>query len=200
MITRMQNLKRRLETLHEEEELLHEQTKKRIAHLQDLYTIPNLMDVKYERWSRIRLNRLLVDYLLRQGFANSAQQLAQEQGIEDLVDLPVFVQCRRIADSLLRGETKEALAWCGENKSALKKGNNELEFELRLQQFIEMLRTGDPAKQIEARQHARKWLAPYQETKNAEILKASCLLAFKPNTPVEPYRVSLKRRILRPFD
>lgn len=59
--------------------------------------------------------------MLRSGFTESAKQLAAEKGIEDLADLNVFVQCQKIAESLRKGETKEALQWCAENKVALKK-------------------------------------------------------------------------------
>lgn len=110
-----------METLQDEEKKILTQSRKRIQHLEDLYKIPSLADVKYEEWSRIRLNRLLVDHMLRSGYSESARQLAAEKGIEDLVDLSVFVQCQRIAESLGRGETKEALTWCGENKMGLKK-------------------------------------------------------------------------------
>ena len=121
MISRMQGLKRKMETLQDEEKTIQAQSRKRIQHLEDMHRIPSLADVKYDQWSRVRLDRLLVDHLLRTGHGESAKQLAKEKGIEDLVDLSVFVQCQRIADSLRRGETKEALQWCGENKAALKK-------------------------------------------------------------------------------
>lgn len=117
----MQGLKRKMEVLQEEEKKVVTQSRRRIEHLEDLFTIPSLADVKYEEWSRIRLNRLLVDHLLRSGYLDSAKQLAEEKDIGDLVDVNVFSQCQRIADSLRRGETKEALQWCGENKVALKK-------------------------------------------------------------------------------
>ena len=121
MISRMQSLKRKMETLHEEEQKIQTQSRKRIQHLENLHEIPSLADVKYDQWSRVRLDRLLVDHMLRSGYSESAKQLAREKGIEDLVDLDVFVQCQQIAESLRRGETKEALHWCGENKAALKK-------------------------------------------------------------------------------
>lgn len=110
-----------METLHEEEQKIQMQSRKRIQHLDSLHDIPSLADVKYDQWSRVRLDRLLVDHMLRSGYSESAKQLAKEKGIADLVDLDVFVQCQRIAESLRRGETKDALHWCGENKAALKK-------------------------------------------------------------------------------
>jgi macrophage erythroblast attacher len=121
MLARMQNLKRKMESIQQEEKKIQNQSRKRIQHLEHLHQIPSLADVKYDQWSRIRLDRLVVDHMLRSGYTESAQQLAQEKGIEDLVDLNVFVQCQRIAQSLRRGETKDALQWCNENKAALKK-------------------------------------------------------------------------------
>ena len=121
MISRMQGLKRKMENLHEEEKVLHQHSKKRIQHLQDLYEIPSLADVKYDEWSRIRLNRLLVDYLLRSGYGESARALAREKGIEELVDLDVFVQCHKIEESLRRRNTQECLAWCAEHRPMMRK-------------------------------------------------------------------------------
>ncbi|KAH8434702.1 FYV10 family protein [Aspergillus melleus] len=188
MISRMQGLKRKMENLHQEERRIHDQSKKRIQHLESLHQIPSLADVKYDQWSRVRLDRLVVDHMLRSGYTESAQQLAQEKDIEDLVDLNVFVQCQRIAESLRRGVTKDALQWCSENKAALKKSQYNLEFELRMQQYIEMLRTGNKEKVVEAMMHAQKYLSSYIETQSAEIHRAAGLLAFPKDTKAEPYK------------
>jgi macrophage erythroblast attacher len=121
MISRMQGLKRKIEHAHEEEKVLHEHSRARIEHLKDLYEIPSLADVKYDEWAKIRLNRLLVDYLLRSGYAESARALAEAKGIEKLVDLDVFVQCHRVEKSLKGGNTSEGLAWCAEHKPMMRK-------------------------------------------------------------------------------
>ncbi|PYH40667.1 FYV10 family protein [Aspergillus saccharolyticus JOP 1030-1] len=188
MISRMQGLKRKMENLHQEEKGIHEQSRKRIQHLESLSHISSLEDVKYDQWSRVRLNRLIVDHMLRSGYLESARQLAREKGIEGLVDLSVFVQCQRIADGLRQGETKDALQWCGENKAALKKSQYNLEFELRLQQYIELIRSGDKTRFIDAMMHAKKYLAPFKETQSAEIHRAAGLLAFPRDTETEPYK------------
>ncbi|KAL5334568.1 CTLH/CRA C-terminal to lish motif domain-containing protein [Aspergillus crustosus] len=188
MISRMQGLKRKMENLHHEEKKIHHHSSKRIQHLDQLYHIPNLTDVKYDQWSRIRLNRLVVDHMLRSGYIESAQQLARDKNIEELVDLNVFIQCQRVAVSLCHGETKEALQWCNENKAALKRSQYNLEFELRMQQYIEMIRTGDKAKFTDAMSHAKKYLIPYIETQSPEIHRAAGLLAFPPDTKAEPYK------------
>lgn len=187
MIARAQTLKRKLEGLHAEEQSIHRAQRARVQHLQDLHEIGSLADVKYDEWSKVRLDRMLVDHLLRQGYTGSAQQLARDKGIEELVDVGEFVECGRIEDSLRRGETRDCLAWCAENKQALKKINSNLELELRLQQFVELVRAGDIAKLIEATMHARKHLGTQHDVEYG--FRAGGLLANPGHTTVEPYKV-----------
>ncbi|KAK4936315.1 GID complex subunit containing RING finger motif [Elasticomyces elasticus] len=194
MIQRMQNFKRKLEKLHTEEETLHEDSAKRIKHLQDLYEIPSLVDVKYDQWSRTRLDRLMVDYLLRSGYSKTASTLAESKQISHLIDLDTFVSCHTIASSLFRGQAKEALVWVNENKNSLKKlitppyKTTDLEFELRLQQFTELVRAGTTAKRFEATMHAQQHLTPHTSSRAEAIMQAAGLLAQTPETEAEPYR------------
>lgn len=211
MITKMQGLKRKLEGLHEEEMRIHKSAKARLQHLQDLYEVKSLTDVKYEEWSHIRLSRLLVDYMLREGYSESAAHLAQSKGITELVDVDAFVACQRIETSLREGRTGEALEWCKEHSKELKKGGGLLEFELRLQQYIELVRQGHEAgmsgsdsdgmdgisigegggeaKLVEARAYAKKYLSTSGDY--ALLGRAAGLLAYKPWDEVEPYAVCL---------
>jgi macrophage erythroblast attacher len=122
-LAKAQSLKRKLEQLHVEEQSLHRQQRVRIQHLQQLHDLQSLADVKYDEWSHTRLDRLLVDYILRQGSTQSAKELAEEKGIQDLVDVDVFEECGKIEKSLRAGKTQECLSWCNENKQALKKIN-----------------------------------------------------------------------------
>ncbi|KAL8637222.1 MAG: hypothetical protein Q9228_005484 [Teloschistes exilis] len=185
MINRMKNLKRKTEAFHEDEKAIHRQSRKRLEHLHDLYQIPSLADVNYDDWSRLRLDRLLVDYLLRNGYGDSARALAKEKGIEDLVDVNVFLQCHKVEESLRRGSTQECLAWCAENRELTRKTNSTLEFELRLQQFIELRRKGAL---LEARLHAQKYITGHSETNIPDLQRAAGLLAYGPNARTEPYK------------
>ncbi|KZM23657.1 GID complex subunit containing RING finger motif [Ascochyta rabiei] len=209
MISKMQGLKRKLSTLQEEEAKLHKAANARLQHLQDLHEVQSLVDVKYDEWSRVRLSRLLVDYLLREGYAGSAACLAQSKGIEDLVDVDAFVSCHKIERSLREGmNTALALDWCKEHGKELKKSGSMLEFELRLQQYIELVRQGHESgvsgmdgelardgvsigggggevKLVEARAHAKKYLSG---SGDFELLgRAAGLLAYRPWDEVEPY-------------
>ena len=195
----MQTLKRKLQTLHEEEERIQAHSSKRIRHLQDLYEIPSLVDIKYEDWSRTRLDRLVVDYLLRTGYSSTATALATSKNILPLVDLDIFTSCHRIASSLQRGETKDALAWIAENRAALKKLTDKppekatsppppnLDYELRVQQYVELVRHGTTQKRMEAMAHAQKYLAPHSSTRNESFLIAAGLLVQPADTKTEPY-------------
>jgi macrophage erythroblast attacher len=70
---------------------------------------------------------------------------------------------------------------------------------LRLQQYIEMIRTGDKGKLVEARAHARKYLTPFIETQSAEIHRAAGLLAFPKDTKAEPYKVTRPNVLSHPI-
>lgn len=121
MIARMRGIKRKLSVCADEEARLYRQVDARAKHLGDLQNIHAFEDVKYEQWSRIRLDRLLIDYLMRQGYDESAKALAAKKGIEDLVDIQTFEQMNRIRQRLLNHSVKEALDWCTENKKELRK-------------------------------------------------------------------------------
>ncbi|KAI1854499.1 hypothetical protein JX265_007632 [Neoarthrinium moseri] len=183
IIARMRGVKRKLAASADEEQRLYRHETARVRHLAEIYAMHTTDDVKYEVWSRTRLDRMLVDYMLRQGYGDSAQSLARERGIEDLVDVKTFEQMAQIRDSLRNGSVTEALAWCtaGDTKKELRKMDSNLEFMLRYQQYIELVRPYTPAKLSEAIKHAQRFLHPYRETHAAEVRQACGLLAVPPH-------------------
>ncbi|KPI42430.1 Protein FYV10 [Cyphellophora attinorum] len=191
MIAQMQTFKRKLDTLHAEEETLHEHTSKRMKHVQELHEVPPLSNPTHDQWSRTRLDRLTVDYLLRSGYSKTAQALTEKKQISHLIDMDVFAACHKVAASLDRGEIKPALSWVSNNRIPLRKlvkapmKTTPLEYELHLQQFIELVRAN---KIIEAREHATVHLSPQQETRPGALMEAAGLLAQSPETETEPYK------------
>ncbi|KAK3302404.1 CTLH/CRA C-terminal to lish motif domain-containing protein [Chaetomium strumarium] len=186
MLAKMRGLKRKLTTAAEEEDRIYRQLNARIAHLRELASLDTVDDVKYEGWSRQRLDRLLVDYMLRHGYDSSAIALADERQMKDLVDIETFVTMSKIRKSLQGGEVQEALAWCNENKKELRRMQSSLEFMLRCQQYIDMMRSGPQAKML-AINHARKYIYPYADTHPEEVRNMAGLLAYMPDTDIEPY-------------
>ncbi len=208
MVARMRGVKRKLEACAEEEVRIFHQVDARTAHLAELAGMQTLDDVAYEAWSRRRLDRLLVDYLLRQGYGASASALvaaADEEDAEqrtptdhksgtssgrlrDLVDIDTFASMAQIRQRLLRDHSvTEALAWCVDNKKELRKMDSKLEFMLRFQQFIELVRTQDPERLTEAIAHGRRFLSPLLAVYPEECLQASALMCYPPAEAPEEY-------------
>lgn len=70
-----------------------------------------------------------------------------------------------------------------------------LEFELKLQQYIEMVRTDDRPRKIEAISYAKKFLVPSFDSQNEEVMRAAGLLVFTQRTRAEPYKVACTRKL-----
>jgi macrophage erythroblast attacher len=64
---------------------------------------------------------------------------------------------------------------------------SNLEFALRFQQYIELVRSRDQSKLLEAILHAKKYLTPWKDQYPEEVSKACGLLAFPPGTPAVQY-------------
>lgn len=106
----------------------------------------------------------------------------------------LFTELARIERSIANGSCTEALSFCGENRGSLKKAKvslisialtpyalllvhtpqNPLEFDLRLQEYIELCRAGDP---LAALAYLQKHLVAWSETHRAETQRAMGLLA-----------------------
>ncbi|KAH6917944.1 macrophage erythroblast attacher isoform 1 [Coprinopsis sp. MPI-PUGE-AT-0042] len=159
--------------------------RERLNHLATIDSNDPPSAVEFSRWADTRLDRWLVDWCLRTGKESTARLIAQDKGIETLVDIELFSDLRRIETALSEHSCTEALTWCSENKAALRKVKSTLEFELRLQEFIELCRS---AKQSEAIAYMTKYLLPWQETHLSQIQQASGLFAFPAHTGCPPYK------------
>jgi macrophage erythroblast attacher len=66
-----------------------------------------------------------------------------------------------------------------------------------LQQYIELVRTQDKMKKLEAIMHAKKYLIPNHESQKTEILRAAGLLVFTQDTKALPYKVKYPQSATR---
>ncbi|MBA0841570.1 hypothetical protein Goarm_004056 [Gossypium armourianum] len=137
-------------------------------------------------WNNVRFKRILVDYMLRMSYYDTARKLAESSKIEELVDLEVFQEAKKVVDALKNQEVGPALAWCAENKSRLKKSKSKFEFQLRLQEFIELVRAENYMRAI---LYARRYLAPWGATHLKELQLVMTTLAFRSNTECTKYKV-----------
>lgn len=52
----------------------------------------------------------------------------------------VFMVSREVEKSLMDRETSKCLAWCHDNRSKLRKLHSTMEFNLRVQEFVELVK------------------------------------------------------------
>ncbi|XP_062230833.1 protein MAEA homolog [Phragmites australis] len=180
LVSRLHGLKRKMEEGARAEEL---QVQRCRARLNRLSTVSACDDVE---WEDMRLKRILVDYMLRMSYYDTAAKLAETSGIQDLVDIDVFLDAKRVIDSLQNKEIAPALAWCAENKSRLKKSKSKLEFLLRLQEFVELVKAKNF---IQAIAYARKYLAPWGATHMKELQRVTATLVFRSSTNCATYKI-----------
>ncbi|KAK9806928.1 hypothetical protein WJX72_007757 [[Myrmecia] bisecta] len=181
LVNRLQGLKRKLAELSTNEQADAQRCKARLEHLSEASAVGRQSPVE---WSRHRLDRILVDHLLRSGQQDSALQLSEEAGLEELVDTHIFTGARSIVEALLQHDCRPALLWTAENKARLRKIKSKLEFKLHIQEFIELVRQ---ERMSDAIRYAREHLAPWASSHLAELQRALAALAFKAHTSCEPY-------------
>jgi len=86
--------------------------------------------------------------------------------LTELPGAPLYTRYAQVEDSLRRRSCTECLQWCAENRAKLRKTKSDLEFQLRQQEFIELVRTDQLAAAI---QYVRKHLIPFMDTHAAAI-------------------------------
>ncbi|XP_033113388.1 E3 ubiquitin-protein transferase MAEA-like [Anneissia japonica] len=182
VVDKLTALKRKAAEAISQEEGSARVCKRRIEHLKekDMCTESTLA-----QWNKKRVDRMLVEYFLRAGYYDSAMKLASHADIEDLTNMKLFMESRDVEESLLKRETAPCLNWCHDNKSKLKKIKSSLEFNLRTQQFIELIRSN---KRLEAVKQARKYFTSLEGDQLLEVQKVMGLLAFPSSTDVSPYK------------
>lgn len=91
----------------------------------------------------------------------------------------IFLTSKEIEKSLANRETSKCLVWCHDNKHKLRKLKSNMEFNLRIQEFIELIRSD---RRIEAIRHARKHFPNFEDEHLPTIQQVMALLAFPINT------------------
>jgi len=159
--------------------------KRRLEHIKEY---DNPKKGAQSHWKRVRLDRMLVDHFLRSGYYNTAVQMAETASKKDLVDIDLYLVARDVENALLNKDSAPCLQWCHTNKSKLKKLQSTLELNVRIQDFVELVRCGN---RLEAVIYARKHFSMSGSEGGGvpEVLKTvMALLAFKPDTEVKRYK------------
>ena len=134
------------------------------------------------------MNRLIVEYLLMNGYYESARLLVEATDTAPLTNVQVFTTARTVEAALRNQNCQPCLAWCTENKSKLKKIKSTLEFNLRKQGFVELVRKDS---KLEALKYAQDFIVNSisDASQYRELEELSGILAYIPeNFMSSPYR------------
>ncbi|EDV19740.1 uncharacterized protein TRIADDRAFT_32981 [Trichoplax adhaerens] len=189
VVQKLTALKRKADDCYQQEQGCIKNCKLRISHLQDRMDqvrkdLPE-NDFTVTMWQRKRCNRFIVDHLLRQGYYKAAIDLMEESDIEGLCNIEIFTVARKIEASLQANNITLCLNWCIDNRSRLKKIKSTLEFNLRMQEFIELIREG---KRLDAVKYARRHFSNIDSSSCDLMKRAMGLLAFQIDTNCQPYQ------------
>jgi macrophage erythroblast attacher len=196
MIARVEALKRRLSDIQEASNVpIRTALRDRMKHVDQIENFASPDTPEFSAWADTRLDRWLVEWSLRNGRVETARALAQTKGIESLVDVDLFGDIQRIQNALRRQSCTEALQWCNENKATLRKMKSDLEFELRLQEYVELARSG---KTVLALNYSKKHLLAWHKTRPLQFQQALGLLAFAPSSTL--VSSNIQNPILRLYD
>uniref|UniRef100_A0A674DZ97 E3 ubiquitin-protein transferase MAEA n=1 Tax=Salmo trutta TaxID=8032 RepID=A0A674DZ97_SALTR len=148
-------------------------------------------------WKKKRMDRMMVEHLLRCGYYNTAVKLARQSGIEDLVNIEMFLTAKEVEESLERQETATCLAWCHDNKSRLRKMKVSQGIMPCLTSYIKIFRLMlKHVFIVEMRtimyhvfhRHARKHFSQAEGGQLDEVRQVMGMLAFPSDTHISPYK------------
>ncbi|PFH50795.1 hypothetical protein AMATHDRAFT_60447 [Amanita thiersii Skay4041] len=132
------------------------------------------------------LNRLIMDYLVIEGYKSAAEEFSQEANLTPPVDFESIESRMDIREALQRGDVEEAITRVNDLNPEILDTNPALYFHLQQQKLIEYIRQGRIA---EAIQFAQDELAPRGE-ENPEFLteleRTMALLAFESSPSAPP--------------
>mmetsp|Transcript_23543 Transcript_23543/g.38683 ORF Transcript_23543/g.38683 Transcript_23543/m.38683 type:complete len:226 (-) Transcript_23543:207-884(-) len=134
-----------------------------------------LSDVKINKSD---LNRLVMNYLVIEGYKEAAEKFQQESGTDPGIDLNSISDRMAIRSAIQKGEVLEAIERVNDLNPEILDTNPKLYFHLQQQRLIELIRQGKISSALE---FAQEELAPRGE-ENAmflnELERTIALLAF----------------------
>ncbi|OVA13196.1 LisH dimerization motif [Macleaya cordata] len=125
------------------------------------------------------MNKLVMNYLVTEGYVEAAERFKMESGTEPHVDLATITERMAVKKALQCGNIEDAIEKVNDLNPEILDTNPQLFFLLQQQKLIEMIRNG---KTEEALEFAQEELAPRGEENQSfleELEKTVALLAFE---------------------
>ncbi|KDR84894.1 hypothetical protein GALMADRAFT_83038 [Galerina marginata CBS 339.88] len=156
--------------------------------------MPPKSSIRKEEWekrlhdvqvTKTDLNRLIMDYLVIEGYKSAAEEFSQEAHLTPPVDFESIESRMDIREALQRGDVEDAITRVNDLNPEILDTNPALYFKLQQQKLIEFIRHGQIS---EALLFAQEELAPRGEESPeflSELERTMALLAFDsaPNAP-----------------
>ncbi|KAG8928802.1 hypothetical protein FRC03_012686 [Tulasnella sp. 419] len=139
--------------------------------------------------SREDLNRLVMDYLVIEGYKAAAEEFGKEANLSPPVHLDSIESRMNIREAVQRGDVEEAIEKVNDLNPEILDTNPGLYFHLQQQRLIEHIRNG---RVNEALIFAQNELAPRGEENPeflAELERTMALLAFDTTNPATPSNI-----------
>ncbi|PCH33873.1 lish motif-containing protein [Wolfiporia cocos MD-104 SS10] len=140
------------------------------------------------------LNRLVMDYLVIEGYKTAAEEFSRETGMDAPVDFESIESRMNIREALQRGDVGDAITRVNDLNPEILDTNPALYFRLQQQKLIEHIRQGNTD---EALRFAQEELAPRGEESPeflSELERTMALLAYE-SSPLAPPAI---RELLSP--
>lgn len=193
IIKKVEIFEKKINKRSDEELKLLERIDARLKFFQELENSKVSKDVsRLTDWYQKYTNVLIGDYLVRSGqqswchdgdddpsnykVHNPGVVFLKQQQLDELLDYDILLAANRISKSLTQDHDMQPLLhWIGENRTYLKRNCSFLEFEARLQEYVELLKLRDYQGAIGCFQ---KFLLQFAESNYADLKLASGLLVF----------------------
>ncbi|CAJ0575239.1 unnamed protein product, partial [Mesorhabditis spiculigera] len=169
-IDAMQTLMHR--SLAEQQETVHDMQQR--AHYLSTGVDSSLNEHEQWTWEKERIDRLVLQHLLRSGQLETAKALAEKTGLSKICDLRMFEQAYVVEKALRSGDTGPCLEWIHEHRSRLRRLSSELETEVRILDAVELVKNGQ---RVDALNYARKFLKQSLEEGSDHVRKLWAAIA-----------------------
>ncbi|CAJ0926556.1 unnamed protein product, partial [Mesorhabditis belari] len=134
----------------------------------------SLTSIEQWMWNKERVDRLVLQHLLRCGHLETARAFAEKTGLGRLCDISIFEKADLVEKSLLNGQTGPCLEWLHEHRSRLRRLTSTFETEIRSHDVMELVREG---RRLEALKYVRRFLAQSLQEGNEKIRKLMAAIA-----------------------
>lgn len=122
LINKLELLQHKLEETNRQEQQLADHLRARISNAVSFANFTSLQDeVAVKQWYRHQVDRLIVDYLVREGDYDRAMEFSAEANLSEFEDVDLFIgKVKPVLESMKRGDIKEVSKWMHSNASKLK--------------------------------------------------------------------------------